>query len=306
MKILVTGGAGFIGSHVCEELQKNYPQAEVVVLDTLVTGARSNVPQAFKLVELDIRSKELLAFFQAQKFSHVIHLAAQTLVPTSLKDPSLDADLNVMGLINVLEAARKTSVTSVIFSSSAAVYGDNDHLPLLESEKLVPTSFYGLTKAVSEEYLRIYHELYGLNTTVLRFANVYGERQGMAGEGGVISIFAKALAKEEKITVFGDGKQTRDFVYVKDIARALCLGMEHKGYGIFNVSTGQETSLNELISTFQDILQKKPIVEYQKSRTGDIYRSVLSNVAIGQALGLKKFTALKEGLTATCRFFKFS
>jgi UDP-glucose 4-epimerase len=306
MKILVTGGAGFIGSHVCEELQKNYPQAEVVVLDTLVTGARSNVPQAFKLVELDIRSKELLAFFQAQKFSHVIHLAAQTLVPTSLKDPSLDADLNVMGLINVLEAARKTGVTSVIFSSSAAVYGDNDHLPLLESEKLVPTSFYGLTKAVSEEYLRIYHELYGLNTTVLRFANVYGERQGMAGEGGVISIFAKALAKEEKITVFGDGKQTRDFVYVKDIARALCLGMEHKGYGIFNVSTGQETSLNELISTFQDILQKKPIVEYQKSRTGDIYRSVLSNVAIGQALGLKKFTALKEGLTATCRFFKFS
>ena len=306
MKILVTGGAGFIGSHVCEELQKNYSHAEVVVLDNLTAGRRENVPDTFKLVEMDIRSPELLDFFQAQRFTHVIHLAAQTMVPVSLKDPGLDAQLNVLGLINVLEAARKTGVQALIFSSSAAVYGDNTNLPLLETEKLVPTSFYGLTKAVAEEYFRLYHDLYGLNTTVLRFANVYGERQGMTGEGGVISIFAQKLAKGEKITVFGDGKQTRDFVYVKDIAKALCLGMEQQGFGIFNVSTGKETSLNELIATLGKVMQKEPRVEYTTPRTGDIYRSVLSNVAISKILHLRSFTSLEEGLRATCRFFKYS
>jgi len=306
MKILVTGGAGFIGSHVCEELQKNYAEAEVTVLDNLSTGSKENVPPSFKLVQMDMRSPELLAFFAANKFTKVIHLAAQTLVPTSLKDPALDADLNVMGLINVLEAARRTGVSSVIFSSSAAVYGDNAHLPLRETERLLPTSFYGLTKAVAEEYLRLYHDLYGLNTTVLRFANVYGERQGMSGEGGVISIFAKKLAQGEKIEVFGDGNQTRDFVYVKDIAKALCLGLSHEGYGIFNVSTGQEVSLNKLIEVFEKVMKKKPHVEYLKVRPGDIYRSVLSNVAIGKALGFTQFTPLEVGLKATCGFFEYS
>ena len=306
MKILVTGGAGFIGSHVCEELQKNYAGAEVMVLDNLATGSKENVPACFKLVQMDMRSPELTAFFAENKFNKVIHLAAQTLVPTSLKDPALDADLNVLGLINVLEAARQTGVSSVIFSSSAAVYGDNAHLPLRETERLLPTSFYGLTKAVAEEYLRLYHDLYGLNTTVLRFANVYGERQGMAGEGGVISIFAKKLANDEKIEVYGDGNQTRDFVYVKDIAKALCLALDHQGYGIFNVSTGEEVSLNTLIEVFEKVMKKKPQVEYLKVRTGDIYRSVLSNVAIGKALGLTQFTPLEVGLKATCEFFEFS
>lgn len=304
MKILVTGGAGFIGSHVCETLQANYPQAEVTVLDNLTTGRAENIPNGIKFVAMDIRSNELSAFMLEEKFTGVIHLAAQTMVPASLEDPSFDADENIMGLINVLEAARKSGVESVVFSSSAAIYGDNTNLPLEETQPPRPTSFYGLTKATTEEYLRLYHALYGLNTTVLRFANVYGERQGMQGEGGVISIFAKKLVKGETIEVFGDGTQTRDFVYVKDIAKALCLALTHQGFAIFNVSTGKEVSLNELIKTFAHILQVVPQVEYKEARVGDIYRSVLANQRIGQGLGQTSFTPLAKGLTETCAYFK--
>ncbi len=304
MKILLTGGAGFIGSHVCEELLLHHASTEVVVLDNFFTGRRENVPSQFRICEMDMRSSQLLPFLQKEKFDSIIHLAAQTMVPASIEDPLFDADLNIMGLLNVLEGARKTGVKSIVFSSSAAVYGDNTNLPLRETEIPRPGSFYGLTKATTESYLKLYHELYGLHTTVLRFANVYGERQGLTGEGGVISIFAKHLSQGLPLTVFGDGTQTRDFVYVKDIAKALCLAVAHEGFGIFNVSTGQEISLNKLISIFHNIFKVEPRVNYEKVRPGDIYRSVLSNKAIGEGLGLTAFTSLEDGLARTSIYFQ--
>jgi len=212
MKLLVTGGAGFIGSHLLELLNsdKNY---EVVVLDNLSSGFRENVPQGMRLVVADIRSQEIEALFQKENFDAVVHLAAQTMVPYSIEHPDEDCEINLAGLINVLENCRKYKVKTVLFASSAAVYGNNENVPLHEDLALMPMSFYGITKMTSEHYLRVYHELYGINTVVFRFANVYGERQGEGGEGGVVSIFCKLLAAGKAVTVYGNGEQKRDFVF---------------------------------------------------------------------------------------------
>ena len=180
MKILVTGGAGFIGSHLLQLLgrQKN---VEVVVYDNLTSGRREHVPEGVRLLEGDVRDKALARLFLQEHFDAVIHLAAQTMVPYSLQYPDEDCSVNLLGLLNVLECCRQGGVKNVVFSSSAAVYGDNLNIPLQEEERLLPTSAYGITKMTSEHYLRMYHDLYGLNSTVLRFANVYGERQGAGG-----------------------------------------------------------------------------------------------------------------------------
>ena len=226
MKILVTGGAGFIGSHLLQLLQ-GQQGVEVVVYDNLSSGRREHVPKGIRLVEGDVRDAEGLAnLFASEAFDSVVHLAAQTMVPYSLSHPEEDCQINLLGLINILECCRKYAVKHIVFSSSAAVYGDNLNIPLHEEEKPMPTSAYGITKMASEHYLRMYHDLYGLNTTVLRFANVYGERQGAGGEGGVVSIFCKLLAAGQGVTVFGNGEQTRDFVYAGDIAEALWRGSQ--------------------------------------------------------------------------------
>ena len=302
MKILVTGGAGFIGSHVLEILEKNDDNI-ITVIDNLDSGKVENIPARVKFIKEDIRSSKIRNIFEENNFDAVIHLAAQTMVPYSITHPREDADINLQGLINILEASRLTSVKSVIFSSSAAVYGDNNKLPLTEKELLVPTSFYGITKMATENYLRVYHELYGINATVLRFANVYGERQGMGGEGGVVCVFSQKMATKQSIDVFGDGEQTRDFVYVKDIANALCCAVEHKGFGVFNVSTNTEISINELISALETIAGTKIKVNYLQERNGDIYRSVLSNKALKTEFGIEHLTPLKEGLRSTYNYF---
>ena len=302
MKILVTGGAGFIGSHVLERLARDKGNT-ITVLDNLDSGIAENIPSGVAFIREDIRSSKIINIFQENTFDVVIHLAAQTMVPYSIAHPNEDADVNLIGLINVLEAARLTGVKSVVFSSSAAVYGNSINLPLKENETLVPTSFYGITKMTTEHYLRVYHELYGINTTVLRFANVYGERQGIGGEGGVVCIFSQKISENQNIDVFGDGEQTRDFVYVKDIAKAICGAIEHKGFGIYNVSTNTEVSVNELIGAFEKVSGKKIQVNYLPARTGDIYRSVLSNKALKTEFKIDAFTSLEEGLNNTYNYF---
>lgn len=301
--ILVTGGAGFIGSHVVALLLKQGYE-KVCVLDNLSTGKKENVPAAVPLEVLDIRSPELEAFLQKQQFDVVIHLAAQTMVPFSMAHPDLDEAINISGMVHLLEGCRKSGVKKIIFSSSAAIYGDNQNLPLKETEAPAPTSFYGLTKAAGEQYIRLYEKAFGLKGIIFRFANVYGERQGETGEGGVISIFAQKIAKQEAVSIFGDGNQTRDFVYAGDIARAIVLGVGYEGSGTFNVSTNQEVSLNQLIAALEKVTGKKLQVNYGPVQPGDIYASVLSHQAIVEKLNMTEFTPLEQGLAKTMAYFQ--
>ena len=284
MKILVTGGAGFIGSHLLQLLQ----------------GRREHVPKGIRLVEGDVRDAEGLArLFASEAFDSVVHLAAQTMVPYSLSHPEEDCQINLLGLINILECCRKYAVKHIVFSSSAAVYGDNLNIPLHEEEKPMPTSAYGITKMASEHYLRMYHDLYGLDTTVLRFANVYGERQGAGGEGGVVSIFCKLLAAGQGVTVFGNGEQTRDFVYAGDIAEALWRGSQLEGHHVINISTQKETSVNQLLAAFKQAVGREFPVQYAPIREGDIFRSVLANGRCVELLGFCPAMNLQEGVART-------
>ena len=299
MKILVTGGAGFIGSHLLQLLQ-GQQGVEVVVYDNLSSGRREHVPKGIRLVEGDVRDAEGLAhLFASEGFDSVVHLAAQTMVPYSLSHPEEDCQINLLGLINILECCRKYTVKHIVFSSSAAVYGDNLNIPLHEEEKPMPTSAYGITKMASEHYLRMYHDLYGLNTTVLRFANVYGERQGAGGEGGVVSIFCKLLAAGQGVTVFGNGEQTRDFVYAGDIAEALWRGSQLEGHHVINISTQKETSVNQLLAAFKQAVGREFPVQYAPIREGDIFRSVLANGRCVELLGFCPAMNLQEGVART-------
>ena len=299
MKILVTGGAGFIGSHLLQLLQ-GQQGVEVVVYDNLSSGRREHVPKAIRLVEGDVRDAEGLAnLFASEGFDSVVHLAAQTMVPYSLSYPEEDCQINLLGLINILECCRKYAVKHIVFSSSAAVYGDNLNIPLHEEEKPMPTSAYGITKMASEHYLRMYHDLYGPNTTVLRFANVYGERQGAGGEGGVVSIFCKLLAAGQGVTVFGNGEQTRDFVYAGDIAEALWRGSQLEGHHVINISTQKETSVNQLLAAFKQAVGREFPVQYAPIREGDIFRSVLANGRCVELLGFCPAMNLQEGVART-------
>lgn len=304
MKVLITGGAGFIGSHILAQLQGRRDM-DVVVFDNLSSGSKEHVPAGMELVEGDVCDEAAVdALFADHHFDAVIHLAAQTMVPTSVEQPVLDCRINMEGVLHVLEACRIHGTRHILFSSSAAVYGDNLHIPLKEMERLVPTSPYGITKMTTEHYLRVYHELYGMDATIFRFANVYGERQGEKGEGGVVSIFCKLLSQRQGITVFGDGNQTRDFVYAGDIAQAIIRALPLKGYHTMNVSTGQETSINDLICSFEKAVGYTVPVQYTAPRTGDILRSVLSNETLKRDLGFVPAMNLEEGIRRTYDWYR--
>lgn len=304
MKILVTGGAGFIGSHLMRKLKER--GFEALALDNLSTGLRENLLPDMKLVVMDIHDDVVENLFQKEHFDAVVHLAAQTLVSDSMTDPENDMYQNVAGTVRILECCRKYGVKRIIFSSSAATYGDVDEkaLPIAETLPQTPLSFYGLTKKTAEKYLELYHLAYGLDYVVLRFANVYGERQGDGGEGGVISIFTKRLAQGKGITIFGDGKQTRDFVYAGDIADGIiaALATDAKNTA-YNLSTTEETSLNELVQILSCIAGKEITPIYDKPREGDIYRSSLSNAKAICNLDWKPKVSLEEGLRRTFEDF---
>lgn len=295
MKILVTGGAGFIGSHIVEKLLQE--QCRVAVMDNLSTGCRENVPGGVKFFEMDICSEQIRDVFNNEGFDAVIHLAAQTMVPVSLDKPDYDCLVNILGTVNILEACRKTGVKRVVFASSAAVYGDTGDVPLAENSKTMPASFYGLSKLIGEKYLQMYHEQYGLEYVVLRYANVYGERQGDGGEGGVISIFSRKICRNEPLTIFGDGGQTRDFIHAGDVADANWLALiVPDANHIFNVSTQTETSLHELVHIMQSVSGYRVRKSFAREREGDIYRSALANNKAYEQLGWKPKISLYVGL----------
>lgn len=303
MNILITGGAGFIGSHIADLLlEKGH---SVTIVDNLSTGATEFIPKDAQFINKDIRAKEdMLALFKENHFDAVYHEAAQTMVPASITSPDFDADENIMGLLSILDAARMTGTKKIIFSSSAAIYGDTDDLPCKETALPDPGSFYGLTKWMTERYLALYHQFYGLHYTVLRYSNVYGPRQGAHGEGGVVYIFAKALARKEGLTIFGDGNQTRDFISVHDIASANLAALDAGNEAIINVSTGSETTLNELAEKMAALAGKDTsIITHGDPRPGDIYRSVLSNQKAKDLLHWSPSMKLEDGLKDTLDFF---
>ena len=304
MHILVTGGAGFIGSHLVRQLLD--AQHTVVVLDNMSTGSVEHLSGLdIVLWQQDVRDREIVQQIVSEKFDVIVHLAAQTMVDVSIKEPVFDASENIMGTLNVLEAARQCGAR-VIFASTAAAYGDvaETDLPVKESQALHPQSFYGLTKVGAEKYLQLYHDIYGLDYVVCRFSNVYGERQGDKGEGGVISIFAKRIAAGKDITIFGDGEQTRDFIYAGDIARGICKAIttEHVNI-VYNLSTQTEISLLHLVKVMSDIMGKKIEPHFDVPREGDIYRSVLSNEKAALYLDWKPECSLEEGLEKTLKYF---
>ena len=304
MNILITGGAGFIGSHIGDALIMAGHQ--ITVVDNLSTGSLQNVPKEAVFYEADIRDiAQMETIFAQGKFAVVFHEAAQTMVPYSLEHPLEDADLNIIGLIKVLDLCRTYHIKKFIFSSSAAVYGDNQQLPLQETEPVEPTSFYGLTKATAEAYIQMYHRLYRLPYVILRYANVYGERQGSNGEGGVVYIFANRLVHQQALTIFGDGTQTRDFIYVKDVAQANVAALESAiRSGIYNVSTAKETTIEEIKNQLVSFATYQPTIRYQAVRSGDIYRSVLDNRRTIKELKWKPQVDLRTGLQQTYAYFK--
>ncbi len=306
MKALVTGGAGFIGSNLSDVLLAQGD--EVIVIDDLSTGRRENLEPGLaagaKLVEADIRDRAALEQLAAAEKPEVIfHLAAQIDVRKSIADPAFDASINVGGTANVLEAARAAGSRRIVFSSTGgAIYGEGagQELPLAEDAPLAPEAPYGQSKFAGEGYLALYERLYGLSTIPLRLGNVYGPRQDPLGEAGVIAIFCGKLRAGERPTVFGDGKQTRDYIYVGDVVAAMLSAADSETTGPINIGTGIETDVLELVSALGELGGNEGFEpEMAPPRTGEVQRISIDPARAGRELGWVPQMALAEGLRRT-------
>jgi UDP-glucuronate decarboxylase len=300
VEILITGGYGFIGSHVAEMFFRKGHR--VTIIDNISTGNKNNVGFKHTFFHLDVEDPRCEEVFKSNKFDAVIHLAAQINVTCSIKDPYLDTKSNILGLTNMLRLSNKYNVKRFVFASSAAVYGDNGGLPLKEDAQPDPQSPYGISKLVGELYCLKWNKLYGLDTVILRFSNVFGPRQGTAGEGGVISIFMERILEDKELVIFGDGNQTRDFIYVKDVADAIYQSTFSNVTGIFNLSTNTESSIAELVQIMNSLCPIKGLL-YQLSREGDIRNSCLDNTKIKNALGWSANFTLEKGLKNTFEWY---
>jgi UDP-glucose 4-epimerase len=296
MSVLITGGAGFIGTFTKKALKDH--GYEVILVDNFVTGDRNNIDHDDILIEKDIRDDDLYDYLKDYKIESIIHLAAQTSVPDSVEDPIYDVSENIEGTVKMLQLAKKLGAKRFLFASSAAVYGDNPACPLKETEMMAPTSPYGLSKMTGEHYIQLLCKQYGIEYTILRYANVFGPKQSNDGEGGVIKIFIDKIIKKETLHIFGDGGQTRDFIYVEDIAEAHLLALKNPG-GVYNVSTNTEVSVNQLVEILKVISGENFPLEYTEPRKGDIYRSCLDNERITKCFSWKPKYSLEEGLKKT-------
>jgi len=306
MKALVTGGAGFIGSNLTDALLARGD--EVIVVDDLSTGRRENLEQGLAngatLVEADIRDREALEeLFGRERPEVIFHLAAQIDVRKSIADPAFDASINVGGTANVLEAARVAESRRVVFSSTGgAIYGEGDgqQLPLPEDAPLAPEAPYGQSKFAGEGYLALYERLYGLSSVPLRLGNVYGPRQDPLGEAGVIAIFCGKLREGGRPTVFGDGKQTRDYIYVGDVVSAMLAAADAETTGPINVGTGIETDVLELVSALGELGGNGGFEpEFAPPRTGEVQRISIDPSRAERELGWRPQMGLAEGLRVT-------
>ncbi len=294
MRAIVTGGAGFVGSHVVDALVAR--QDEVAVVDSLVHGSADNVPSGAELHVRDIR-ESLDDLFDAVQPEVVFHLAAQADVRVSVEDPVDDAAVNVLGTVRILEASRRHGAQVVFSSTGGAIYGEAAE-PIPEDSECEPLSPYGTAKLAAEEYLRSFNRLYGFKHVSLRYGNVYGPRQDPHGEAGVVAIFLGALADGTQARIFGDGLQTRDYVYVGDVARATVSAVGQNG-GVFNVGTGKETSVVELYELCARVAGADAPAEHLPARRGELQRSVLDPTRAAHELGFMAMVELEDGLRAT-------
>lgn len=294
MRVIVTGGAGFIGSHVVDALVARGD--EVAVIDSLVHGKRENVSAGAELHVRDIR-EPLEDLFDTIRPEAVFHLAAQADVRVSVEQPVMDAEVNVLGTVRVLEAARRHDAQVVFSSTGGAIYGECS-APAPETTPCEPVSPYGTAKLAAEEYLRSYNRLYGTKHVSLRFGNVYGPRQDPHGEAGVVAIFLGLLSRNEQATIFGDGLQTRDYVYVGDVARATLSALGHHG-GVFNVGTGLETSVVELYEICARVAGSDVTARHAAARLGELQRSFLDPELAAGELSFRAMVGLEDGLAAT-------
>jgi UDP-glucose 4-epimerase len=294
VRAIVTGGAGFIGSHVVDALVARGD--EVAVVDSLVHGSKDNVSAGAELHVRDIR-EPLDDLFDAMRPEAVFHLAAQADVRVSVDSPAEDAEVNVVGTIRILEGARRHGAQVVFASTGGAIYGECE-APAPEDAATEPLSPYGTAKLAAEEYLRSYNRLYGTRHVSLRYGNVYGPRQDPHGEAGVVAIFLGALARREQARIFGDGAQTRDYVYVGDVARATTstVGQDN---GVYNVGTGRETSVVELYELCARVASSDAPAEHAPARLGELQRSFLDPERAARELGFTAMVDLEDGLRAT-------
>jgi UDP-glucose 4-epimerase len=295
MRAVVTGGAGFIGSHLVDALVARGD--EVSVLDNLATGERERVNGAAAFREGDIRTDAAALFAEARPDA-VFHLAAQADVGTSVERPDYDAEVNVVGTVRVLEAARAAGAQVVFASTGGAIYGECDEGPATEDAPRRPISPYGMAKLCAEEYIAGWNRLHASGHVALRFANVYGPRQAASLEGGVVAIFLERLAAGDGARIFGDGEQTRDFVFVGDVVAALLAAVGHDG-GVYNVGTGVETSVNGLHLACRRAAGIDLEPSYAPARPGDVHRSVIDPTRAGRELGWRAATGLDDGLAQT-------
>lgn len=294
MKAIVTGGAGFIGSHLVDALIGK--GIEVFVIDNLSSGKLANLHPKAKWYSLDINSPEVKDAIKSIKPDVLFHLAAQADVGKSIDNPEEDERININGTINLLQGCVDASVRKFIFSSTSAVYGNIEREVITEQDLTNPTSFYGLSKLTAESYIKLFSTLYNLPYTILRYANVYGPRQLPKGDGGVISVFLKRLKKGEPIYIHGDGEQTRDFIFVKDVVSANLAAFEHTVNQTLHISTGKRISINDLLQHIADIHNQPIIKTFTTARIGDIQHSCLSNERAKEYLHWQPTFSLSEGL----------
>ena len=303
MKILVTGGAGFIGSHLVDRLvQEGH---EVVVADNLSTGKRRNLNRAAEFYKRDVQGSRMESVFRRERPVVLIHLAAQMNIRRSVEDPLFDAQVNILGTLNVLDQAVRYGTRKVIFASSGgAIYGEQDVFPAPESHATRPLSPYGISKLTGEYYLAYYQRVSGIQYVSLRFSNVYGPRQDPYGEAGVVAIFTQKMLAGEQPIINGNGRQTRDFIYVDDVVEAHMAVLGRDIQGVYNVGTAHETTINDLYGKLADLTKSGCKQLYGPAKKGEQARSVVDASKLRQELGWEPRVSLDEGLARTVEYFR--
>jgi UDP-glucose 4-epimerase len=303
MKIIITGGAGFIASHIADA----YINAghEVTIIDNLSTGRRENINPRAEFIEADINDLGIEEIFLDKRFDVLNHHAAQMDIRVSVADPAYDAENNIIGGLRLFEAARKSGVKKVIFASSGgAVYGEQDYYPADEEHPTNPCSPYGISKLTTEKYLYYYQQIHNIDYAALRYTNVYGPRQNPFGEAGVVAIFANKMLSEEQPMVNGDGKNSRDYVFVEDVVRANKMALGENFSGIYNIATGVEHDVNYIFRTLRELTGSDCKEIHAEAKPGEQRRSVCSYDKIGRMHGWKPETEFAAGLEKTVEYFK--